>query len=188
MKHVYGNPCNEYIHTLKANRDQIVFRFVNNDRTTPAECTVRLGDIDPMTGEIITDVGFFTEYYKLADHQIYKNRKETNNRRSLDCLLEEDENDSYMESRKESRVPSVDPFAEDEPDEIVKLREIAAGLKGRMADVYEALLVQYAGGRETISLSSIARKWGVSVKQVCKDRDRIIRMIREGIAPIHGRY
>ena len=188
MKHVYGNPCNEYIHTAKANKDQIVFRFVNNDRITPAECTVRLGDIDPMTGEVITDVGFFTEYYKLADHQIYKNRKETKNRRSLDCLLEADENDSYTENVKENRVPSTNPFAEDEPDEIVKLREIAAGLKGRLADVYEALLVQYAGGRETISLSSIARKWGVSVKQVCKDRDKIIRMIREGIAPIHERY
>lgn len=182
MKHVYENPCNEYIYTVKANRDQIVFRFVNNDRNTPTECTVRVGDVDPMTGEVITDVGFFTEYYKLADHQIYTNRKETKNRRSLDCLLEEDENDSYIARKQKNNIPSVDPFAEDEPEEIMKLREIAAGLKGRLADVYEALLIQYAGGRDTVSLSSIARKWGVSVKQICKDRDRIIRMIRKGLA------
>ena len=181
MKTARGNnPCNEYYHTVKAKKDRIEFRFVTNDRNTPSECTVRIGDTDPMTGGKITDITIMHEYYRLADHQIYVNRKETANRISLDGLVNDD-GDSQLERKKKFSVPSEDPFAEDEPDEIVKLREIAASLKGRQADVYEALLVQYAGGKEKISMTDLARKWGVSVTQICKDRDRIIRMIREGI-------
>ena len=75
-------------------------------------------------------------------------------------------------------------ISENEPEEIRILREIAGSLEGRQADIYEALLVQYAGGKAKISMTGLARKWGVSVTQICKDRDRILRMIREKISPV----
>ncbi len=52
----------------------------------------------------------------------------------------------------------------------------------RMADVYEALLVSYTGGKAKMSIMrEIAEKWGVHLSQICKDREKIIRMIRETI-------
>ena len=79
-------------------------------------------------------------------------------------------------------VPAFDPFAEDEPEEILRLREVGASLTGRLADVYEALLVKYAGGKEKITFTALAEKWGVSVTQIGFDRDKIFRMIRKAIA------
>ena len=78
-------------------------------------------------------------------------------------------------------IPCEDPFGENEPEEILRLREIAASLSGRLADVYEALLVKYSGGKEKLSLKDIADKWGVSTTQIYKDKDKIIQMIRERI-------
>ena len=180
MKRTHGIPCNEYYHTVKARKDRIEFRFVNTDRNTPSECTVRLGDTDPMTGKVITDVGFFREYHKLADHQIYINGKETKDRLCLEGLLN-DNGDSELEKKKSFSVPAYDPFADDEQDDIRCLREIAASLTGRLADVYEALIIKYAGGKEKITFTSLAEKWGVSVTQIGFDRDKIFRMIREAV-------
>ncbi len=181
MKTNKGIPCNEYYHTAKAKKGRIEFRFVSTDRNTPSGCTVRVGDTDPMTGEVITDVAFFSEYHRLADHQIYVNSKETKNRLCLEGLVNDD-GDSKLEKKKSFSVPAFDPFAEDEPEEILRLREIGASLTGRPAEVYEALLINHAGGKEKISMTALARKWGVSVTQICKDRDRIIRMIREAVS------
>ena len=64
---------------------------------------------------------------------------------------------------------------------ILRLREVASSLSGRLADVYEALLVKYAGGKEKISMTDLARKWGVSVTQICKDREKVIQLIREKV-------
>ena len=181
MKTAKGIPCNEYYHTVKARKDRIEFRFVNTDRNTPSECTIRLGDTDPMTGEVITNVGFFREYHRLADHQIYVNGKETKDRLCLEGLVNDD-GDSKLEKKKSFSVPACDPFAEDEPEEILCLRKVGASLTGRLADVYEALLVKYAGGKEKITFTALAEKWGVSVTQIGFDRDKIYRMIREAIA------
>ena len=226
MKTTKGIPCNDYLHTPKARHNRIIFRFVNDDTNTPSSCTVRLGDTDPMTGEIITNIEFFTEYYRLADHQVYKNLKASRvdltpsekrrykkektvfsesfekeygykpTRSDLrDALTDRwpktyhlsiqeiinDDGDSKADQRKDLSEPASDPFNTDEPDEIACLREIAASLTGRMADVYEALLVKYAGGKEKITLTSLAEKWGVSIQQICFDRDKIIRMVRKAI-------
>ena len=78
-------------------------------------------------------------------------------------------------------IPCEDPFDEDTPDEIQRLREVAASLTGRLADVYEAMLIRYAGGKVRITTEELARKWGVSVSQIGKDRAKIIRMIREKV-------
>lgn len=179
MKNNHGIPCNEYYHTVKARKDRIEYRFVNTDRNTLSGFIIRLGDTDPITGETVTDVGFFREYHRLADHQIYVNGKETKNRLSLDGLV--NDGDSELEKKKSFSVPACDPFAEDEPDEIRCLREVSSSLTGRLADVYEALIVKYAGGREKIPFTSLAEKWSVSVTQIGKDRDKIFRMIRKAI-------
>ena len=157
-----------------------MFRFVNDNMNTPPECTVGIGDTDPVTGEGITDLEFFTEYYKLADHQVYVNRKEMKDRLSLDAMVC-DNGSSELDKNEDFGVPAEDPFAEDLPDEILKLREIAASLSGREADVYEALLIRYAGGQEKISVPDLARKWGVSERHIYRDREKIVKMIREKI-------
>ena len=72
-----GIPCNDYYHTTKAKKNKIEFRFVTDDGNTLSACTVRIGDTDPVTGEPITDLDYFTEYYRLVEHQIYIQNKET---------------------------------------------------------------------------------------------------------------
>ena len=226
MKSTNGIPCNDYLYTTKNQQDRIIFRFVTDDAGTPSSCTIRLGDIDPMTGETITDMSFFTEYHKLARHQVYENLKASRTdmtpeekRRfreekaafaaafekkygyrptrsdirdalasrwpktyhmSIQELINED-GDSKADQREDLSVPATDPFNEDAPLDIACLREVAATLTGRLADVYEALLVKYAGGKEKISFTSLAEKWGVSHTQIAYDRDKIFRMIRKAI-------
>ena len=75
MKTIVGIPCNNYLHTPRARQNRIVYRFVSDGTNTPSSCTVRLRDTDPLTGEKITDIGFFTEYYRLREHQVYENMK-----------------------------------------------------------------------------------------------------------------
>ena len=58
---------------------------------------------------------------------------------------------------------------------------MAASLTGRLADVYEALLIKYAGGKEKITFTSLAEKWGVSHTQISYDRDKVFRMIRKAV-------
>ncbi len=173
-----GIPCNDWYRTVKARKNRINFQFVTDDGNTPSSCTVRIGDTDPKTGEQITDLTFFHEYYRLVDHQLYTNTKEYKNTVSYD-IYTNDEGESNMERKLQFTVSIDDPFGENEPEEILRLREIAASLTGRLADIYEALLVKYAGGKEKISMTDLSRKWGVSVTQICKDRDKIIRMIKE---------
>ena len=68
-----GIRCNETRFTNGKDRDQIRYQFLLDDGVTPSSCTVRLGDTDPVTGEPITNVSFFREYYRLVDHQIHNN-------------------------------------------------------------------------------------------------------------------
>ncbi len=173
-----GIPCNDYYHTLKAKKNRIEFRFVTDDENTPSACTVRVGDIDPLTGTAITDLDFFTEYYRLVDHQIYVQSKETKNLLYMDGI-QDDEGNSCLDKKAQFSIPAINPFGENEPEEILRLREYASSLTGRQADVYEALLVMHAGGKEKISMTDLARKWGVSVTQICKDRDTIIQLIKQ---------
>ncbi len=226
MKTSKGIPCNETRHTIKARKSRITFRFVTNDGNTPSACTVGIGDTDPITGETITDMTFFREYYRMEDHDIYSywksmkppltpTEKEQHNEKKARIAADFEKQYGYRPSNADLRwitddfmperftvsierfrdeednpecdrikglgIPSEDPFAEDEPEDILRLREAASSLTGRLANVYEALLVKYAGGKEKITMTSLARKWGVSIQQIYKDRDRIIRMIRKAV-------
>ena len=69
-----GIECNS-LRRADVHSEEIVYRFVNDDDLTPSEVTVRLGNIDPMTGEPITDVTFFREYQAMENRQVYSNLK-----------------------------------------------------------------------------------------------------------------
>ena len=226
MKTAHGIPCNETHHTLKAEKNRICFRFVTDDGNTPSSCTVGIGDTNPLTGETITDMTFFREYYSMADHDIYSywkslrpaltpaEKKQRDDKKAamiadfemrygyrpsdadIHWMVDEfmpgrftvsiegykdDEGNPEVDRIPGLGIPCEDPFADDEPDEILQLREVASSLTGRMADIYEWLLVKYAGGKEKLSLADIADKWGISRAQAYKDKDRIIRMIREKV-------
>ncbi len=178
MKTAHGIPCNDYRHISKAKKNRITYRFVTNDGITPSACTVRLGDTDPLTGQSISDKEFFMDYFRMVDHEIYVQGKETRNRLSLDAMVFDD-GDNQFGHKSEYSVSAEDPFNEDTPEDILRLREVSASLTGRLVDVYEALLINHAGGKEKISLAEIAKKWSVSTAQVYKDKGKIIRMIRE---------
>ncbi len=68
-----GIRCNETRFTNGEDRDRIKFEFLSDDGVTPSSCTVRLGDIDPVSGQAVTNVTFFREYYRVVDHQVHKN-------------------------------------------------------------------------------------------------------------------
>ena len=67
-----GIPCNEITFTPKAKRDRVIYQFVSDDGNTPSRCTVQIGDIDPISGEAITDLEFFYEYHRQADKEIHR--------------------------------------------------------------------------------------------------------------------
>ena len=180
MKTTNGSPCNEYYHTVKAKKDRIIYRFVTQDSNTPSSCAIRLGDMDPLTGEPISDIELFMEYHRMADHEIYVQGKETQNRLSLDGLTF-DNGDDQKDHKTSFSTPAVNLFDDDLPEDILCLMEIARSLTGRLADVYDALLVSYAGGKEKLSMRKIADKWNVHISQVYKDKDKIIRMIRKAV-------
>lgn len=73
MKTTNGLPCNETHYTPKNERDRITYQFVTDDGNTPASCTIKLGDTDPLTGEKLTDLEFFHAYYRQTDKEIYSN-------------------------------------------------------------------------------------------------------------------
>lgn len=77
-----GIRCNETRFTNRDKRDRIRFEFVSDDEVTPSSCTVCVGDIDPMTGEKITDLTFFREYYRVVDHEVRENLKANRRKRS----------------------------------------------------------------------------------------------------------
>ena len=70
-----GIPCNETRFTPKTGRDRITYQFVTDDGITPAGCTIRLGDTDPLTGEKLTDLEFFHAYYRQVDKEIHSTLK-----------------------------------------------------------------------------------------------------------------
>ena len=67
---------------------------------------------------------------------------------------------------------------EDVSVEMQALREVALLLTGRKAEVYEAMIQRAASGQERLQFSDIAKKYGVTPKQITKDQERIMQMVR----------
>lgn len=223
-----GIRCNEVRFTNGDKRDRIRFEFVSDDGVTPSSCTVCVGDIDPITGEKITDLTFFREYYRVVDHEVHQNldeerreqtkeekawRKEEKKRYCSDFekkwgykpskdnvlfRLEQGEEERYHLSlsvfiNEEDGTNTVDWIGElsysEEMDwilpvEMQALKDVAASLNGRKAEVYQAMIQRAAGGQERIRFSDIAKKWGVSCKQIHKDQGKIMEKVRKRAAEI----
>ena len=217
-----GIRCNETRFTNGEDRDRIKYEFLSDDGVTPSSCTVRLGDIDPVSGQAITNVTFFREYYRVVDHQVHKNLQaehpnyspqhktwrdkekaafveaftkrwgyapskddvlyhleqleEERWNQSLDTFVSQDTGESTLDWHLEFSAPAE--MDVEIPLKLQALREVAASLTGRRAEVYEAMIQRAAGGKERIRFSEIARKWGVAPKQITKDQERIMEMVR----------
>ena len=70
-----GIPCFDYYETGKKKQTSIYYSFVSGDEEIPSHFRVSLGDVDPLTGEAITDVTFFQQYHTQRNHEIYLNKK-----------------------------------------------------------------------------------------------------------------
>ena len=216
--------CNETRYTNGADRDRIRYEFLSDDNTTPSSCTIRLGDIDPLTGEKITNLTFFKEYYSLDDHQVMKNLQasrpgyktvEQKNRRdrmksdyiaafiadhgyapsrsdvlwhleqsekerwnlSLDSLIDEENSGDDLDRHAAFSSPAISD--EEESIQMQALREVAVSLTGRKAEVLEAMIQQASGGKVKLRFADIAKKWGVALPQISKEKERIAEMIRK---------
>ncbi len=95
---------------------------------------------------------------------------------SIDAFVSQDTGESMLDRHPEFSVPAESDV--DVPVELQALREVEASLTGRRAEVYEAMFQRAAGGRERIRFSEIARKWDVSCKQITKDQEKIMEMVR----------
>ncbi len=218
-----GIRCNEVRFTNGDKRDRIKFEFVSDDGVTPSSCTVCVGDIDPMTGEKITDVTFFREYYRVVDHQVHQNLKaerivdtpEEKAKQEIEkrVYVEEfvkrwgyapskDDVQYYLETiGKERYKKSLSQYIDDvtgdntidfhmklslpyetnqvETIEMQALLDVAAQLDGRKADVYTVMINRASGNKENYKYVDIAKKWGVSPKQINKDKKRIIYAVKK---------
>ena len=94
---------------------------------------------------------------------------------SVSVLINEDREDHTGRHRELGALAEMD---EEIPVELQALRDVASSLTGRLADVYEAMIQRAAGGRIRIRFSDIARKWGVSPKQINKDQEKIMEKVR----------
>lgn len=94
---------------------------------------------------------------------------------SVSILVNEDGKDHTFQHRELSEPATVE---EEETVEMQALREVAASLTGRKAEVYQAMIQRAAGGQERLRFSEIAKKWGVAPKQITMDQERIMEMVR----------
>ena len=95
---------------------------------------------------------------------------------SMDALVNP-KGESLLDRMPAFSVPS---FADAvESPMLQALREVAASLTGRKAEVYEAMLRRADGDKDRVRFTDIAKKWGVSPKQITKDQQKIMRMVRK---------
>ena len=94
----------------------------------------------------------------------------------LDCLVDEEDGSDDLNRHAAFSIPLEE---EEESAGLQALREVAAELTRRKAEVYEAMIQRAAGGQVRVRFSEIARKWGVSPKQINKDQEKIKEMVRK---------
>ena len=74
--------CNETKYVPKERWNAITFHFVTDDQNTLSDCTVRLGDIDPLSGDPISDVTLFSDYYRQVNREVHVNLKQIRMRKT----------------------------------------------------------------------------------------------------------
>ena len=71
-----GIPCFDNKTTNEKNETSLFYQFVSGNKEIASSCRVTLGDMDPRSGERITDRTIFTELRHLQYIQAYYNRQE----------------------------------------------------------------------------------------------------------------
>ena len=98
---------------------------------------------------------------------------------SVSVLVNEDGEDHVCRHREFSEPAAVE---EEESVEMQALREVAASLTGRKAEVFEAMIQRAAGSQVRIRFTDIAKKWGgVAPKQITMDQKRIMEMVKRRV-------
>ena len=177
--------CNNVVKTRGDERNEITYRFVTDGAGgVPARATVRIGDKDPLTFETVTEE-FVKDYHRMEDREVYYNQKSTGmlhgcRTLSYDYGMPDDADRSCAEV-----MPEMGTSGSLVPDEIIRkmiserLAEITGRFSGRMKEVYEAMLSRQGGKGTKIRVVELARKWGVSERQIGYDQEKIARIIRE---------
>ena len=221
--------CNETQFVAKKNWNVLSYDFVSDDGVVPSSCTIRLCDVDPLTGEKIADLTVFSGYYEAVNQEVRTNLKQIRPERTkkeiaarkrageeyaaifeqkygyrpsrddITLYLDEKEGprsllsydatvnengESYLESVGAFSNPFQDPFEDKIPVELRALRDVAASLSGRLADVYSALLARYDEDEEKVKFIDLAEKWNVSPAQITKDIKKIGNLVKAKAAEL----
>lgn len=64
--------CNDLQVVPKKDWDTIQFDFVSDDGLTPSSVTIRVGDVDPLTGEVV-DLTLLSKYHKYVNREVRSN-------------------------------------------------------------------------------------------------------------------
>jgi len=71
-----GIPCFDYFEVGVKGQSRIDFQFVSEGDEVVSSSMVSLGDVDPLTGEALTDLTFFREYHLQRNREVYRNKRE----------------------------------------------------------------------------------------------------------------
>ena len=210
MREKNGYECIETRRIKWKDQTSIRFYFLEGGADIPSSTTVKVGDIDTLTGEVITKEWIET-YLKFADDQVRTNlryeqpqftdREQAVRRKKKEAfkneflerwgyLPSEDDVADYMKEKvdgermnlhiealvdengenigpnmlRQLRITPVCP--EDIPTDIQALRDVAATLTDREAEVYDVMADWAAGSGERLRFKDLAQEWGVSPARV----------------------
>ena len=89
-----GIQCNETIRYPKKNWNRISYEFACGIDGIPETYTLKLGERDPVTGEILDDPEFFAAYHRLRNNEVKQNQIEAG------CTLKSKDRQERAEMRK----------------------------------------------------------------------------------------
>ena len=89
----------------------------------------------------------------------------------------EEEKEDCEDREKKLSIPFEEMDSEEVSLEMQALQEVVASLTGRLALVWEAMILRSAGGSERLRFKDLADMWDISQKRVSEYRDKIERMI-----------
>lgn len=95
--------CNETQFYGPEKQNAIRYEFVTGDPEIPSNMTISLGDMDPLTGETITDVEVFRDYNLKRNQEVYDNLK----------AMRPDYSKEEKEARRLERLRIAEEFRED---------------------------------------------------------------------------
>ena len=172
-----GEPVTEdWIKTYHCLRNREVYRNLKADRIpcTKREKALRLEEREVLVRQFTLEYGYEpdrgTVGYLLEER---RGSRYTLHLDLADCL------DDPCCPLPWTDEKALQAFPDSLPDEVETLREFAAGLTGRLRDVYRLMLEKASGGAGAVMRKDIAEKWHVSPRMIAKDQERLRKMIRK---------